>query len=43
MVGVNMFMILSFILVGSHYVDQGNWHPFIPVAHPIQGIMMGAF
>lgn len=43
MVGVNMFMILSFILVGSHYVDPGNWHPFFPVAHPIQGVMMGAF
>ena len=43
MVGVNMFMILSFIIVGSHYVVPGNWLPFIPVAHPFQGIMMGAF
>lgn len=43
MVGVNMFMILSFIIVGSHYVVPENWLPFIPVAHPFQGIMMGAF
>ncbi len=43
MVGVNMFMILSFILIGSHYVNPGHWHPFIPVSHPFQGIMMGAF
>lgn len=43
MVGVNMFMILSFILVGSHYVVPAHWLPFIPVHHPFQGIMMGAF
>lgn len=43
MVGVNMFMILSFIIVGSHYVVPENWLPFIPVTHPFQGIMMGAF
>lgn len=43
MVGVNMFMILSFILVGSHYVAPGNWHPFFPVSHPIQGVLMGTF
>lgn len=43
MVGVNMFMILSFILVGSHYVVPENWLPFIPTVHPFQGIMMGAF
>lgn len=43
MVGVNMFMILSFIIVGSHYVVPENWMPFIPVSHPFQGIMMGAF
>ena len=43
MVGVNMFMILSFIIVGSHYVKPENWSPFLPVAHPIQGILMGTF
>ena len=43
MVGVNMFMILSFIIVGSHYVVPENWLPFIPVEHAFQGIMMGAF
>ena len=41
MVGVNMFMILSFIVVGAFYVNPGNWHPFFP-AHP-SGIIMGAF
>ncbi len=43
MVGVNMFMILSFIIVGAKYVNPGNWHPFIPVHEPLQGIFMGAF
>ncbi len=43
MVGVNMFMILSFILVGSFYVKPENWTPFIPVVHPIQGILTGTF
>ena len=43
MVGVNMFMILSFIVIGSHYVKPENWTPFLPVAQPIQGILMGAF
>ncbi len=43
MVGVNMFMILSFIVIGSHYVKPENWTPFLPVAHPIQGVLMGTF
>ncbi len=43
MVGVNMFMILSFILIGSHYVKPENWTPFLPVAHPFQGVLMGTF
>lgn len=43
MVGVNMFMILSFIIIGSHYVKPENWTPFLPVAHPIQGVLMGTF
>lgn len=43
MVGVNMFMILSFIIVGAHYVKPENWTPFLPASHPIQGILMGTF
>ena len=42
MVGVNMFMILSFIIIGSHYVKPENWHPFLPV-DPVAGILMGTF
>ena len=30
MVGVNMFIILSFIVVGSFYVKPENWTPFAP-------------
>ena len=41
MVGVNMFMILSFIIVGAFYVNPGNWTPFFP-SDP-SGIVMGAF
>ena len=41
MVGVNMFMILSFIIIGSHYVKPENWTPFFP-ADP-SGVVMGAF
>ena len=41
MVGVNMFMILSFIIVGAFYVKPENWTPFFP-ADP-SGIVMGAF
>ncbi len=43
MVGVNMFMIISFIVIGAHYVKPENWQPFLPVAHPIQGVLMGTF
>ena len=43
MVGVNMFMILSFIVIGSHYVKPENWTPFLPVVHPVQGVLMGTF
>ena len=42
MVGVNLFMILSFIIIGSHYVKPENWHPFLPV-DPMSGILMGTF
>ena len=30
MVGVNMFMIISFIIVGAFYVKPENWTPFAP-------------
>ncbi len=43
MVGVKLFRILSFILIGSHYVKPENWTPFLPVAHPFQGVLMGTF
>ena len=41
MVGVNMFIILSFIVVGSFYVKPENWVPFAP--NGIEGIFTGAF
>ena len=41
MVGVNMFMILSFILVGAFYVKPENWTPFAP--NGFEGVFMGAF
>ena len=41
MVGVNMFMIISFIIFGAFYVKPENWVPFFP-AQP-EGIFMGAF
>ena len=41
MVGVNMFIILSFILVGAFYVKPENWVPFAP--NGIEGIFTGAF
>ncbi len=41
MVAVNMFIIISFILVGSFYVAPANWHPFMP--NGFEGVFMGAF
>jgi len=41
MVGVNMFMILSFIIVGAKYVKPENWTPFMPGG--FEGVFMGAF
>ncbi len=41
MVGVNLFMILSFVIVGAFYVKPENWTPFFP-SDP-SGIIMGAF
>ena len=41
MVGVNLFIILSFIVVGSMYVQPENWVPFAP--NGVEGIFTGAF
>lgn len=41
MVGVNLFIILSFIIVGSLYVQPENWVPFAP--NGVEGIFTGAF
>ena len=41
MVGLNLFMIISFIIVGSFYVKPENWVPFAP--NGFSGILMGAF
>ena len=41
MVGVNMFMITSFIIVGAFYVKPENWTPFAP--NGFEGVFMGAF
>lgn len=41
MVGVNLFMIISFIIIGSFYVKPENWVPFAP--NGFEGVFMGAF
>ena len=41
MVGVNLFIIISFIAVGSLYVQPENWAPFAP--NGVEGIFTGAF
>ena len=41
MVGVNMFIILSFIVMGSFYIKPENWAPFAP--NGLEGIFTGAF
>ena len=41
MVGLNLFIITSFIVVGSFYVKPENWTPFAP--NGFEGIFMGAF
>ena len=41
MVGLNLFMIISFIVVGAFYVKPENWSPF--VTNGYDGIFMGAF
>ncbi len=41
MVFINLFIIMSFILVGCFYVKPENWVPFAP--NGFEGIFMGAF
>jgi len=41
MVGVNMFIIISFVVVGAFYVQPENWTPFAP--NGLEGIFSGAF
>ena len=41
MVGLNMFMIISFIIVGSSYVKPDNWSPFM--LNGWEGVLTGAF
>ncbi len=41
MVGLNLFIITSFILVGAFYVKPENWVPFAP--NGFEGVFMGAF
>ena len=45
MVGVNMFIILSFIVVGSFYIKPDNWGLTLSTFAPngIEGIFSGAF
>jgi APA family basic amino acid/polyamine antiporter len=41
MVGLNLLIIASFIVVGAFYVKPENWVPFAP--NGLEGIFMGAF
>jgi APA family basic amino acid/polyamine antiporter len=41
MVGINVFMILSFIAIGAFYVKPAHWMNFAP--NGAEGIFMGAF
>lgn len=41
MVGINLLIIASFIVVGAFYVKPANWVPFAP--NGLEGIFMGAF
>lgn len=41
MVALNLFIIISFIIVGAFYVKPENWVPFAP--NGFQGILSGAF
>lgn len=41
MVGLNLIIILSFVVVGLFYVKPENWVPFAP--NGFEGVFMGAF
>lgn len=41
MVSINIFIIISFIIVGAFYVRPENWVPFAP--NGFEGVFMGAF
>lgn len=41
MVGLNLLIIASFVVVGAFYVKPANWVPFAP--NGLEGIFMGAF
>lgn len=41
MVGINLVIITSFIVVGAFYIKPENWVPFAP--NGFQGVFMGAF
>lgn len=41
MVGLNLLIIFSFIIVGAFYVKPANWVPFAP--NGFEGVFMGAF
>ncbi len=41
MVFVNLSIIISFIIIGSHYIAPENWIPFAP--NGIEGIFAGSF
>jgi len=41
MVGINLVIIASFIIVGAFYVKPENWVPFAP--NGFEGVFMGAF
>ncbi len=43
MVGVNLFMIISFIIIGACFVNPQNWQPYFPTTEPLNGILMGTF
>ena len=44
MVGVNMFIILSFVVVGAFYVKPENWVPFAPngLEGPLMSIVLSS-
>ena len=41
MVGINLLIIASFIVVGAFYIKPENWIPFAP--NGFEGVFMGAF